>query len=130
MKNDNFQNKILKSTLSKRNLKPLQPQRINIKTIIKPKNNCNILSKPNKAKNYFETNEVNLKEKSFNSSFNSNENSILNKNKSIYISDYLNNSLLSNYTIYTTKKRKYRRNEKRKKNIDIKETTFLIRLNQ
>ena len=74
--------------------------------------------------------EVNLKEKSFNSSFNSNENSILNKNKSIYISDYLNNSLLSNYTIYTTKKRKYRRNEKRKKNIDIKETTFLIRLNQ
>ena len=41
MKNDkNAKNKIsFKSTLSKKSIKPLKPERINIQTITKPKNN-------------------------------------------------------------------------------------------
>ena len=113
MKNDkNVKNKIsLKTTLSKKNLKPLKPERINIQTIIKPKNNSYHLNKQNKIKKLFESKVVNLKNISKDSSFNSNNNSTLSKNKKLFISNSLNNSIKSTYT---AKKRKYKKNKKLK----------------
>ena len=113
MKSDkNVKNKIsFKSTLSKSNLKPLKPERINIQTIIKPKNKIYLLNKPKKIKKYFEPNEFNIKNKSTDSSYNSNKSIISSKNKKKYISDSLNSSFKSTYT---TKKRKFKRNKRLK----------------
>lgn len=106
MKNDkNNKNKIsLKTTLYNNNLKSLKPQRINIQTIIKPKINSYQFIQQNRTKKYIEPNEIDN-----DYSFFSNDNSISNKNKKINISYSSNNSM------YTYKKRKYKR-DKRIKN--------------
>ena len=110
MKNDKIiKNKILRTTLSKKYIKPLKPERINIQTIIKPKNNSFYINKQNKIKKiFFESNEVNLKNRSNDSSLNS---SLLSRNKKLLNSDSLNNSIKSTFT---TKKWKYKKNKKLK----------------
>ena len=117
MKNDknskNVKNKIsFKATLSQKNLKPLKPERINIQTLIKPKNNTSNFNKQIKIKQFFEPNELYLKDRNNDSSFNSIKNSFNNINKRIFTSDSLNNSFKSTYT---SKKRKYKRNKKCKR---------------
>ncbi len=86
----------LKTALYKNKIKSLKPQIINIQTIIKPKNNSIQIVKEKKIKKLLEPNEIN------DNSFISNE---INKKKKIVISNSLNNSM------YTYKKRKYKRNK-------------------
>ena len=114
MKNDkNAKNKIsFKSTLSKKSIKPLKPERINIQTITKPKNNTYNFQKSNKIKKFFEPKEIIIRDKNNDYSFDSNDNCKIYKNKNIYNSDSLNNS---NNSTYTNKKRKYKRIKKSKK---------------
>ena len=106
MKNDkNVKNKIsFNSTLSKRNLKILKPQRINIQTIIAPRNKIYFSSR-SKKKKYYRPDAL----KSIGSSFNSNKSNNHNNNQKIIKSDSLNCSFKSTYT---TKKRKFKRKEK------------------
>ena len=116
MKNDknakNVKNKIsFNSTLSQKNLKHIKPERINIQTIIKPKNNSSNFNKQ-VIKKFFEPNELSPKYRNNDSSFNSFKSTTYTHNKKIFISDSLNNSFKSTYT---SKKRKYKRNKKNKK---------------
>ena len=63
MKNaKNSKNKIsFKATLSKKNSKTLKPERINIHTLIKPKNNSSLFYKQNKTKIFYKQNELSIR---------------------------------------------------------------------
>ena len=62
MKNDkNSKKKIsFKATLSKKSSKPLKPERINIQTLIKPKNNSYLFCEQNKTKKFYEPNKLSI----------------------------------------------------------------------
>ena len=114
MKNDkNSKTKItFNATLSKKSSKTLKPERINIQTLIKPKNNSYLLYKQIKTKKFYKQNELSIKDRSRDSSFNSNNSYIYNNKKKIYISGSLSSSFNSTYT---SKKRKFKKNEKIKR---------------
>ena len=124
MKPDKFvkNNIALKATLSKSNLKPMKPQRINIQTIIKPKNTSKTKNKKEKEKNLFEPNEIIIKDKLNDSSFYSHESksSIYNKNKKMSHKELLNTS---NNSTYTMRKRKYKRGRKLKEKSKMNNAT-------
>ena len=128
MKNaKNSKNKIsFKATLSKKNSKTLKPERINIHTLIKPKNNSSLFYKQNKTKMFYKQNELSIRNRSNNSSFKSNNSSIYNNSKKKYIINSLNSSFKSTYT---SKKRKFKKHKKIKRinnnfknNLKIKNT--------
>ena len=125
MKNDkNSKNKIsFKATLSKKNSKPLKPERINIQTLIKPKNNSYLFYKQNKTKKFYEQNELSIKDRNSDSSFYSNNGSIYNNSKKKFISNSLSSSFKSTYT---SKKRKFKKNKKIKTVKTIFKNNFKI----